>query len=400
MTLQDKSSPRPSDSAKGCLRLAILLSLIVCVLIAAGTYFAVQQQARMRAAGIRLADASPDLNLARQLALQYSLAQNVAALDQAAGNVGTVAFTIAPGATADKVAGDLADLGILRDKELFLDYLRFYGLDARLQAGQYTLDGRHSLRELVDAITEGTGRDVTVSFLQGMRIEEMADSLAMSSPAAIDAAEFLALARRDKRMDLSPYPFLNSLDGNSTLEGFLFPGTYDIPADADAHYLINAMLRNFDRQVSPAMRQAFGAQNLSLLEAVTLASIVARETPYDEERPRIASVYLNRLRRGMPLQADPTVQYAAGFYEANQNWWKVPLSIEDLRKEHPYNTYVIPALPPGPIANPGLTSLQAVAEPEDTDYLFFVLDCASNPPGRHVFSHTFEEHLANVERCR
>jgi UPF0755 protein len=165
-------------------------------------------------------------------------------------------------------------------------------------------------------------------------------------------------------------------------------------------FLIEKMLQNFNSQVMPAMRQAYGAQGLSLADAVTLASIVERETPEDEERPLIASVYINRIREGMPLQADPTVQYALGFQTANQNWWKAPLYLSDLELEHPYNTYKISGLPPGPIANPGLASLLAVAEPAESDYLFFVLDCESNPPGRHTFSRTFEEHLANVERCR
>jgi UPF0755 protein len=393
-------SHRATNHKAGCLRLLILLLLTGCILVAAGTYVALQQQAVLRSSGIRLADAAPDLGITRRIMLQYYLAQNTAALDSPAGQAGPVAFTIPPGTTADEAATNLVELGLLQDRELFLNYLRFYGLDGRLQTGQYTLSGQLSVRDLADAITEGTGKDVTIGFLKGMRLEEMADYLAATAPAAIDSDEFLALAKRDKRMDLTPYVFLNSLDANSTLEGFLFPGTYVVPADADAPYLINEMLRRFDRQVGPTLRQAFGAQNLTLLQAVTIASIIERETPLDDERPRIASVYTNRLRQGIPLQADPTVQYAAGYQAANRSWWKVPLSLEDLRAEHPYNTYVIPALPPGPIANPGLASLQAVAEPEDTDFLFFVLDCESNPPGRHVFSRTYEEHLANVQRCR
>jgi UPF0755 protein len=101
----------------------------------------------------------------------------------------------------------------------------------------------------------------------------------------------------------------------------------------------------------------------------------------------------------MPLQADPTVQYAVGYQDATQNWWKAPLTLSDLRLDHAYNTYVVDGLPPGPIANPGLASLQAVADPEQTDYLFFVVDCFANPP-LHIFSKTYEEHLANVRRCR
>lgn len=391
---------RPSGGRNSCLQAVILVLAMICVLSAAIAALAVSKQASIRDSGIRAADANPDLSLVRRLMLQNYLAQNEAALRAPAGIDTDIAFLVPAGATADTVAADLSAAGLINDPELFLNYLQFYGLDSRLQAGQYTLNGRLTISQLAEAISKGSARDVTVSFLNGMRLEEMANYLAVTSPAAIDPGEFLAIARREQRIDLSPYAFLNSLGVDMTLEGYLFPGTYGVPSDADAAYLIEEMLRNFDRQVTPAMRQAYGAQNLSLAEAVTLASIVERETPVDVERPRIASVYTNRVRQGMPLQADPTVQYAIGYQEESQNWWKAPLYFSDLEVNHPYNTYVVPGLPPGPIANPGVASLRAIAEPEQTDFLFFVVDCESDPPGRHVFSRTYEEHLANAERCR
>ena len=354
----------------------------------------------IRDSGIPLADADPDLSFVRRYMLQNYLAQNEAALHEPAGTSVDVPFLIPTGITADSVAADLAAAGLLNDPELFLNYLSYYGMDSRLQAGQYTLNGNLTVPHLARAISEGSAQDVVVSFLKGMRVEEMADYLAVTSPAEIDPAEFLALVRRERQFDLSPYSFLNSLGVDNTLEGYLFPGSYMVPADADAQYLVEDMLRNFDTQVTPAMRQAYGAQGLSLADAVILASIVERETPVDEERPRIASVYTNRILEEMPLQADPTVQFAIGFQVENQNWWKAPLYLSALTVQHPYTTYGISGLPPGPISNPGLASLQAIANPEETEFLFFVVDCESDPPGRHVFSRTYEEHLANVERCR
>lgn len=394
------SPPRISSSRIGCSQLSVLIVILLCVISSAAMVLFVRHQAMLRDSGIHLADAAPELGLVRRTMLQNYLAQNEAALHEPAGTSADVPFQIPSGIAADAVAADLAAAGLLDDPELFLNYLSFYGFDSRLQAGQYTLNGNLTIPQLARAISEGSAQDVVVSFLKGMRVEEMADYLAVTSPAEIDPAEFLALVRRQRKFDLSPYSFLNSLGMDNTLEGYLFPGAYRVPADADAQYLIEDMLRNFDFEVTPAMRQAYGAQGLSLAEAVILASIVERETPVDEERPTIASVYTNRVREGMRLQADPTVQYALGFQQGNQNWWKAPLNLTDLKVQHPYNTYVIPGLPPGPIANPGLASLQAIAEPEATDFLFFVVDCESNPPGRHVFSRTFEEHLANVERCR
>jgi UPF0755 protein len=148
------------------------------------------------------------------------------------------------------------------------------------------------------------------------------------------------------------------------------------------------------------MRQSYGAQGFGVREAVTLASIIQREAVVAEERPLMAGVFLNRLNQGILLQADPTVQYAVGYQAENASWWKSPLSLADLQSSSPYNTYVHSGLPPGPISNPGLGALSAVAEPIETEYLFFVADCTAEVRGSHIFSQTFEEHLVYVERCR
>ena len=145
------------------------------------------------------------------------------------------------------------------------------------------------------------------------------------------------------------------------------------------------------------MRQSFGLQQLTVYEAVILASVVQREAVDEAEQPLIAGVFLNRLQLGMQLQADATVQYAIG--NATNGWWKSPLSADDLTADSPYNTYLSPALPPGPIANPGLSALQAVAEPLESDFIFFVADCTPGANGQHLFSVTYEEHLVNVGRC-
>ena len=153
------------------------------------------------------------------------------------------------------------------------------------------------------------------------------------------------------------------------------------------------MLENFDRRVDGQMRAGFEAQGLNLFQAVTLASIIEREAVVDEERGLIASVFLNRLRAGMKLEADPTVQYALG-QQPDGSWWKSPLTADDLALDSLYNTYRYPGLPPGPIANPGLESLRAVAFPEQTEYLYFRAACDGS--GLHTFARTFEEHLQNA----
>jgi UPF0755 protein len=311
-----------------------------------------------------------------------------------------VSFSIAPGETADSIATNLAAAGLLNDTELFGNYVRYHGLDSGLEAGDFLLSPQMSIPELANALTEGVLREVDVRLLEGWRMEEMANYLATVNAAQINADDFLAITQRQTPFDLSGYDFLTSLPPEATLEGFLFPDTYRVPPDADAAYLVDKMLQNFGNRVTPAMRQAYGFYGLTVQEAVTLASIVEREAVVHEERPLMAGVFLNRLGQAMKLEADPTVQYALGYQADTGKWWKNPLYLDDLAFDSPYNTYVAPGLPPGPIANPGLAALQAVAEPTQTDFIFFVVDCTAPTPGSHIFSVTYEEHLANVQRCR
>ena len=396
-----RSRSKPAKRKRVGCRISLLLMLVMaCLVLGAVVLTTTRWQAVVRDSGISPVGADPNLSLIQRLYLQNYLASQGDELRKPAGDAGDIQFEISAGATADIVVSDLVDAGLLNTPDLFLKYLRYFGLDSALQTGQFTLNGQLTIPQLAATISEGSARNLTVGFLPGMRLEEMVNLLAVTTPAKIDPAEFQKLVLRKQRFDVSRYPFLNSLAPNASMEGFLYPGIYVVPPDANAVYLVDQMLQNFDRQVTPAMRQAYGAQGLSLSEAVTLASIVARETMDDTERPLIASVYLNRVQIDMPLQADPTVQYAVGYQQANNSWWKVPLSLADLKLDHPYNTYVISGLPPGPIASPGLSSLKAIAEPAQTDYYFFVLDCFANPIGPHVFSRTYEEHLAHVQKCQ
>ena len=378
----------------------LLVIMALCLGTAVAGFSIVNWQRTARASGVFLEDANPNLSLVERIVLQNYLVNRGESLQQPSGNdAGQQTFSIPPGATADSVAEGLAAAGLLTDRELFLNYLRFYGLDGRLQAGEFTLDSQWSIPELASVVADAGAQNVQVNIFAGMRIEETADYLAKLSPANVDAAEFLALARRELPFDASPYAFLATLSPDDTLEGYLMPGLYSLPPQADAAFLITLMLQNFDAQVTPPMRQAFGAQGLSLREALTLGSIVAREAVVPEERPLIAGVYLNRLNNDTLLQADPTVQYALGYQPASRSWWKNPLSLADLQVDHPHNTYIYSGLPPGPISSPGPSVLQAVADPAQTDYFFFVLDCEANT-GEHLFSTTFEEHLIYARQCQ
>jgi UPF0755 protein len=343
----------------------------------------------------------PNLNPVERLYLQTYLSTHSEQLRQSAGNATEpVYFIISSGQTADVIASNLSEAGLLMDTELFVRYLRYNGLDASLEAGDFTLSPQLSIPELADTLTEAFAREIKLRFLEGWRVEEMSRYLATTKPADIDADEFQAIAKRRVAFDLSRYDFLASLPPEISLEGFLFPDTYRVPLDADAKYLVEQMLTNFGRRVTPEMRQSYGTRGLSLRQAVALASIVEREAVVAEERPLIASVFYNRLNQGMKLEADPTTQYALGYQPDSESWWKSPLFREDLSVDSPYNTYVVEGLPAGPIASPSLASLQAVATPADSNFLFFVADCKADVSGVHAFSVTFDEHLAKAERCR
>jgi UPF0755 protein len=299
-------------------------------------------------------------------------------------------FTINPGENAATIAPRLQREGLITDSQLFLYLVRYRGVDVQLEAGEYELRPNMTMDEIIETLQHGRLRELSVTIPEGKRAEEVAALL--EDRGLVDAETFLDLVRAGS----SAYDFLadRPADAPASLEGYLFPDTYRIPIDYDEGQILDLMLATFGERFSPEMRQAAHERGMSIHEVVTLASIVEREAVVAEERPIIASVYLNRLQQGMYLQSDPTVQYALGYQEDTAQWWKVPMSLEqDVQVDSPYNTYMYPGLPPGPICSAGLASIQAVLEPADTSYLFFF----SKFDGSHAFAETYEEHLRNQE---
>jgi UPF0755 protein len=350
---------------------------------------------------LELSSGAADLNPFELMYLESYLALNADALSSPAGSGSEVlSFIIAPGESAEVIASNLKDAHLLEDEELFVRYAQYSGLDHQLEVGSYRLNPQFTVPELAAALTQARILEVEIRFLDGWRIAEMVEYLEATQPADIDPQEFGLIAEDRSRYDLGDYGFLSSLPASSSLEGYLMPGRYRIPTDADAAYLIDLMLDEFDKRVPEVLRASFEVSGLTIHDAVTLASIIEKETTVTDEMPLMASVYLNRLAGEVLLQADPTVQFALGFDEKSGSWWKSPLDATDLLIDSPYNTYIYAGLPPGPITNPAVTALQSVATPADTEFFFFVADCEANEVGSHIFSLTFEEHLAHVNRCR
>lgn len=307
----------------------------------------------------------------------------------ASDNPAPVIFTVEPGETAGDIALRLKQMGLINDAELFRHLARYHKADSRLEAGRYELRANMTMMEIIEALQHGRLEEIVVTIPEGWRAEQIAEMLPEKT--GIDAAEFLALVRN---MDFD-YAFLRDRPPGATLEGFLFPDTYYLPAHPTARDLIERMLANFDQRFTVEMRQIGAERGMTIYQVVTLASIVEREAVVAEERPIIASVFLNRLAKGMNLDACPTVQYALGYQEDTGQWWKTPLTIEEInRVNSPYNTYLHRGLPPGPICNPGLASILAVLQPAETDYLYFL----AKGDGFHAFARTFEEHLQNQQR--
>lgn len=338
---------------------------------------------------------NPSLNPIEAAALSVYLMSSQETLSTPAGNdPTTIIFEVSPGETASQIADNLLARGLISDTTLFRNYLRYYGLDVQIEAGSYSLASTMTIPEIALALTHATPTEITVRIVEGWRREQIADWIDQQPDIPFSGAEFLSATGAG--VSLPPQiTFAGEIPTGATLEGFLFPDTYRLSADATAGELVSKMLSNFDTRVTPQMRLDAAAQGLTLYQVVTLASIVEREAVVADERPTIASIYLNRLSAGMRLEADPTVQYAMGYQADTGQWWNLNLTQSDyLSVDSPYNTYLYAGLPPGPIASPGLSSIQAVIYPAQTPYLFFRAACDGS--GRHLFATTFEEHVNNA----
>lgn len=303
----------------------------------------------------------------------------------------TIVFDVQVGAAADLVAEALAEAGVIADAERFRLLLAYTGVGAELQAGRYEFEPNTPAAEVIRRMRAGLTADALVPVPEGLRLEEVAAILVDSG--IVEWAEWgEALARPRFRTFLSTRP-----EGASLL-GYLLPASYPLRREMTADEVIEVMLDAFEAALTNdvALIEDVRASGMTLHEVVTLASIVERESLIREEQSIIASVFLNRLEDGIPLQADPTVQFAIMAREQDGpiTWWKIELTLDDLAFDSLYNTYAYGGLPPGPIANPGIDAIRAVVRPAETDFYYFV----ATGDGSHAFAETLDEHNANVER--
>ena len=292
--------------------------------------------------------------------------------------------TIPPGATVRIVAESLAAHGIIGSRPWFKLVARLSGSERRIQSGSYEFARRQGARATLRALVDGRAVLSKLTIPEGFTLADMADAALKSL--GIPRDQFLAATRDTVLLRRFGVPA-------ATFEGFLRPETYLFASGVTAEAVVTELAETFRADWDPAWDQSAAAQGLDRLAVVTLASLVEGEAKVDEDRPLVAAVYRSRLRIGMPLQADPTVQYALQLAAGAR---KPRLFDKDYEFPSPYNTYLRSGLPPGPVGAPSRKSIQAVLDPAPVPYLYFV----AGPDGKHVFTRTYAEHLRAIRRIR
>ncbi len=274
-------------------------------------------------------------------------------------------FIIDQGQGVREIAKNLKEEGLIKDQIVFFLLTKQMGLDQKIQAGDYRLFPSMTADQIAKELTHGT-LDIWVTIPEGQRAGQIAEALKDKMPEYQESWD-------------------QELEDN---EGYLFPDTYLFPKESDIDTIISIMKGNFESKYQTIDSKGSG---LSKEELVTLASLIEREAKHDQDRAMVASVIHNRLSQGMKLDIDATIQYAQG--KVNGKWW-TPITQDDYTMNSPYNTYLINGLPPGPISNPGLSSLQAAANPSETDYLYYITD----KNGINRYGKSFAEHQANIKK--
>lgn len=297
-----------------------------------------------------------------------------------------VSVTISPGDTPSQVADQLIAKHLIRNRDAFVYYMRISGDASKLQAGDYSISPNMSITSIAAALESGHLDQVSVSLPEGYTLKLMAQA---AERAGVGTADQYLAAAADPAWS---YDFLSSKPKDANLEGYLFPDTYSVNRTSTVRDLVKRQLDQFGAILTPDLRaQAARATPErpaeSIENLVILASIVEREVNTDPDRAVVCSVLYNRLRVNQPLQVDATVLYALG-------QWKGALTLDDLKVNSPYNTYLHPGLPPGPIANPGVAAIKACVNPQKTDFLFYFTD----PKGVTHFDRSAEEFAADTRK--
>ena len=290
---------------------------------------------------------------------------------------------IQEGLSTAEIAERLAEKGVIGSTLKFRILARLRGYDDKLRPGSYSFTLNMDDDDVFAKLLTGEKKLIKFTVPEGFGVKEIAERLYNLD--LVNREDFLQAAE-----DFAPYDYMRKRKNVFfAAEGFLFPDTYTVESDVEIDELLDLMSSTFDQKLKPEMRVQAEKMGLSVYDLITLASLVEREVRFPEDRPIVAQVLLKRLKMNMPLQTDATLQYL-------MDAPKEEVSIEDTQIDSPYNTYQHVGLPPGPIANPGMASIEAVLNPSETDYLYFVADRS----GHNHYAYTYDEHLNLVNRYR
>ncbi len=291
-------------------------------------------------------------------------------------------FAILPGQGVNEISRNLYRKGAIRSQLAFETYLWARGLEGSIIAGNYSLPGGNIV-QLTDILIAGPKpEEHKVTLIEGWTIDDMAREL--SKQGIVDESRFLEIARKPKKNGFSveTTPILYSKPDNVDLEGYLFPDTYNFFKDVTEEDVIGLLMKTLTGRITEQMAKDIDDRGLTIHEILTMASIIEKEVRTDRDRRIVSGVLWNRINKNIALQVDSTVNYITGRNDPS-------VSIKATKIDNPFNTYMYKGLPPGPISNPGLSSIMAAIYPAETDYMFYL----SKPNGETVFSRTFEEHV-------
>lgn len=303
-----------------------------------------------------------------------------------------VRVMIPAGTGSSAIAQKLQEAGLIRNAEMFTFYLKYKGQGDKLQAGEYDLTPGMTLDSIIDVLNKGLTvkeQGIKLTVPEGYTVKQIAEKV--NQQFGTDIAEFIQAAQQDKGFTAHSFTYIpNNSQLTNRLEGYLFPETYEWKKDIKVEDMLDQMMLELDKKLATlpdGWQESLKARGQSFHQMMTIASLIEREVVLDEERPLVASVIYNRLNKSMPLQIDATVQYLL-------DKPKDRLFEKDLQIESPYNTYLHPGLPPGPIASPSLASIKAAIYPADSKYLFYVTK--KDGSKGHLFAETYEQHQQNI----
>lgn len=303
-------------------------------------------------------------------------------------------FEIKNGSTVNMVSQDLFDQGLIKSKFYFETYIWLNNLQHNLVQGRFYVAPNMNVKEIVGAITKPGMTEKVIRIQEGWNLREIAAYLDLQS--LVNKDDFYGYVTTGSYNLKSSYDFLQDKPNLADLEGYLFPDTYYYYNNSTIQEITEKMLKNFGNRVDDTMRAEIAKQNRSLFEVVTLASILEKEVMIDLSQPEenknqdmrmVADIFLKRLKDGMPLQSDATINYLLGSSTEQ-------LTVDDLKIENPYNTYLNKGLPPGPIDNPSLYAIKAAIYPIDNPYYYFL----TTRDGKVIYAKTYDEHLQNKKK--